>query len=129
MLDSSDKTKHLNFIGGGGAAVQSSMFTLTVSIFPPRSGGKLCKGESRIFYDLSPDHTHVAIVGLGPGEADLPSSEGEREDVDMGAQNVRAAAAVGTSLLRKAKVKKMLLDDFNNAEGTPSIMQDTPHLT
>ena len=70
----------------------------------------------------------MAIVGLGPGEADLPSSEREREDVDMGAQNVRAAAAVGTSLLRKAKVKKMLLDDFNNAEGAPSIMQDIPHL-
>ena len=82
------------------------------------SGGKLKKGESRLFYDLSPDHTHVALVGLGPNEADTPTDKGESlEDIDLMAQNVREAAAVGTKLLQSANVKSILLDDFNNAEG------------
>lgn len=81
------------------------------------SGGKVLKGESRLFYDLSPDHTHVAVVGLGAVEADLPAKETEVEDIDVAAQNVREAAAVGTKLLKRAKVKRLLLDDFNNAEG------------
>lgn len=80
------------------------------------------KGESRLFYDLSPDHTHVAVVGLGPSQADTPSNtppdnDLQLEDIDVGAQSVREAAAVGTKLLQKARVKDILLDDFNNAEG------------
>lgn len=79
----------------------------------------MSKGDCRLFYDLSPDHTHVAVVGLGPSAADIPPDEEGvvLEDIDMAAQNVREAAAVGTKLLRGAKVKSILLDDFGNAEG------------
>ena len=82
-----------------------------------RSGGKLRKGASRLFYDLSPDHTHVAVVGLGPSAADISAKEGDAEGIDIAAQNVREAAAIGTRVLQGAKVKSVLLDDFNNAEG------------
>lgn len=76
------------------------------------------KGDSRLFYDLSPDHTHVALVGLGPNQADTPTDNGDMlEDIDTAAQSVRDAAAVGTKLLQGARVKNILLDDFNNAEG------------
>lgn len=81
----------------------------------------MCKGDSRLFYDLSPDHTHVAVVGLGPTEADISAKEGEVEGIDLAAQNVREAAAIGTKLLQRAKVKTVLLDDFKNAEGENSV--------
>ena len=87
------------------------------------SGGKLKKGESRLFYDLAPDHTHVAVVGLGPTQVDTPPNQDVHlEDIDVEAQSVREAAAAGTKLLQKARVKEILLDDFNNAEG----MEGTP---
>ncbi len=82
-----------------------------------RSGGKLSKGDSRLFYDLSPDHTHVAVVGVGPNEPEVLAKEGEGEDIDVASQNIRTAAAAGTKLLQRAKIKSILLDDFNNAEG------------
>ena len=82
-----------------------------------RSGGKISKGDSRLFYDLSPEHTHVAVVGVGPNEPEALAKEGEREDIDVASQNVRTAAAAGTKLLQGAKVKNILLDDFDNAEG------------
>ena len=82
-----------------------------------RSGGKICKGDSRLFYDLSPDHTHVAVVGVGPNEPKALAKEGESEDIDVASQNIRIAAAAGTKLLQRAKVKNILLDDFDNAEG------------
>ena len=59
----------------------------------------------------------MAVVGVGPNEPEALAKEGEREDMDMAAQNVRIAAAAGTKLLQKAKVKQILLDDFDNAEG------------
>ena len=59
----------------------------------------------------------MAVVGVGPAEEDVPAKDAEREEMDLAAQNVRAAAAIGTKLLQGAKVKRVLLDDFNNAEG------------
>lgn len=75
------------------------------------------KGESRLFYDLSADHTHVAVVGLGPRHDNIPADQVTLEDIDIAAQNIRGAAAIGTKVLQKAKVKNILLDDFSNAEG------------
>lgn len=98
----------------------SEFFCRVYSHYIYSSGGKVCKGESRLFYDLSPDHTHVAVVGLGSSASDLAAEEeeeGEAEDIDVAAQNVRSAAAIGTKLLQGAKVKSVLLDDFSNAEG------------
>ena len=81
------------------------------------SGGSLKKGDSRLFYDLSPEYTHVAVVGVAPSTEAMPPDS--VEDVDMAAQGVREAAAVGTKLLQKARVKSVLLDDFSNPQGEP----------
>ena len=77
----------------------------------------MTKGESRLFYDVSPDHTHVAVVGLGQRKEDIPEGQTTMEDINVTAQNIRVAAATGAKLLQSAKVKNILMDDFNNAEG------------
>ena len=59
----------------------------------------------------------MAVVGVGPAEHEVLAKEGETEDIDVASQNVRIAAAAGTKLLQRAKVKNILLDDFGNAEG------------
>ena len=56
------------------------------------SGGRVKRGETRVLYDVTTDHTHVAVVGVGPR-----NSDNGLEDVDMKRQNVRCAAAGKTS--------------------------------
>lgn len=67
----------------------------------------------------------MAVVGLGPRQTEVPAENMDIEDVDSFAQNVRAAAAMGTKLLQRAKVKNILLDDFDNAEGETIILSMT----
>ena len=52
------------------------------------SGGRVRRGDTRLLYDVTTDHTHVAVVGVGPCYPD-----NGLEDVDMKRQNVRCAAA------------------------------------
>ena len=52
------------------------------------SGGRVKRGDTRLLYDVTTDHTHVAVVGVGPRYPD-----NGLEDVDMKRQNVRCAAA------------------------------------
>lgn len=81
-----------------------------------RSGGPVSKGESRLFYDITEDHAHLAVVGLGPRSKESTNVSGTNEDIDVSRQNVRSAAAVGTKLLQSAKVADILLDDLSDAE-------------
>ena len=82
-----------------------------------RSGGKIKSGEARLFYDITEDNAHIAVVGLGPKPGEVPDNETVLEDIDVARQNVRSAAAVGAKLLRSTKVKEIHLDDFNDPEG------------
>jgi aminopeptidase len=75
------------------------------------SGKQLKKGDSRLFYDLTNDLTHVAIVTIGKKEQD----EGQ-EDMDMHKHNVRCAAAAGVKMLEQAKVRDIMLEDFSDAQ-------------
>ena len=51
------------------------------------------QGDCRLFYDVTDDHAHVAVVGIGSCDP-----EKDCEDIDILAQNIRSAAA-GQSLL------------------------------
>ncbi len=75
------------------------------------------KGDSKLFYDLSPDHTHVAVVGLGPRKESIPTNQVVMEDIEIATENVREAAAVGTKQLQRARIRNILIEDFENAEG------------
>ncbi len=81
-----------------------------------RSGGPIKKGESRLFYDITEDHAHLAVVGLGPRNKGAPDVSTINEDIDVSRQTVRSAAAVGTKMLQSAKVADILLDDLSDAE-------------
>lgn len=76
------------------------------------SSGPLSRGKSRLFYDLSPDHPIVAVVGLGPAEA----SFNELEEIYENHENVRAAVASGARVLRDASVDEVLVDDCHDAQ-------------
>ncbi len=80
-----------------------------------RSGGPIKKGESRLFYDITEDHAHLAVVGLGPRNKGAPDVSTINEDIDVSRQTVRSAAAVGTKMLQSAKVADILLDDLSDA--------------
>ena len=103
------------------------------------SGGRVKRGDTRLLYDVTTDHTHVAVVGVGPRYPD-----NGLEDVDMKRQNVRCAAAgksnycspvvstavqltppplpspppAGTKALQQARVQELLLDDLGDAEAS-----------
>ena len=49
------------------------------------------KGDSRLFYDVTPDHTHLAVVGMGTREP--PAELVDSEDIDVARETVRIAAA------------------------------------
>jgi hypothetical protein len=82
-----------------------------------RSGGKVKNGESRLFYDITEDHAHIAVVGLGPKPGEVPPNQLVIEDIDIVRQHVRSAAAVGAKVLRGARVKEIQFDDFDDPEG------------
>ena len=82
-----------------------------------RSGGKIKNGESRLFYDITEDHAHVAVVGLGPKPGEVPPNQLVMEDIDVARQHIRSAAAVGAKVLRGANVKEIQFDDFEDPEG------------
>ena len=81
------------------------------------SGGKIKNRESRLFYDITEDHAHVAVVGLGPKPGEVPPNQLVMEDIDVARQHVRSAAAVGAKVLRGANVKEIQFDDFDDPEG------------
>ena len=87
-----------------------------------RSGGKIKNGESRLFYDITEDHAHVAVVGLGPKPGEVPDDQLVMEDIDVARQHVRSAAAVGAKILRGTRVKEIQFDDFNDPEGSHRVV-------
>lgn len=53
-----------------------------------RSGGKVKKGDCRLFYDVTDDHAHIAVVGIGSCDPDKGC-----EDIDVRRQIIRNTAA------------------------------------
>ena len=53
-----------------------------------RSGGKVKQGDCRLFYDVTADHAHIAVVGIGSCDPETGC-----EDIDIRKQNIRCAAA------------------------------------
>ena len=90
---------------------------LYTNIIICRSGGKIKNGDSRLFYDVIEDHTHVAVVGLGPKPGEVPANLAVMEDIDVARQHIRSAAAVGLKLLQSSKVEEIQFDDFGDPEG------------
>ena len=90
------------------------------------SGGKVKKGESRLFYDVTEDHAHIAVVGLGPKPGEVPNDQLIMEDIDIARQHVRSAAAVGAKKLCSARVKEILFDDFSDPEGKIKMINRSP---
>ena len=82
-----------------------------------RSGGKVKKGESHLFYDITEDHAHIAVVGLGPKPGEVPPNQLVMEDIDVARQHVCSAAAVGVKVLQSTNVKEIQFDDFDDPEG------------
>lgn len=93
--------------------IVSKKHQLIVKIIPPSpSAGPLSKGKSRVFYDISPDHPIVAVVGLGPNDA----SFNELEQVHENHENIRSAVAAGARALREASVDEILVDDCHDPQ-------------
>lgn len=69
-------------------------------------------------YDITEDHAHLAVVGLGPKSEETDDVSAIIEDIDVTRQNIRSAAAVGTKLLQSTQVADILLDDLSDAEAT-----------
>jgi hypothetical protein len=93
------------------------MYMYGIYMYDIRSGGKVKNGESRLFYDITEDHAHVAVVGLGPKPGEVPPNQLVMEDIDVARQHVRSAAAVGAKVLWGARVKEIQFDDFDDPEG------------
>lgn len=69
-------------------------------------------GEVRIFYDLEPEFSAVAIVGLGK------RCEGysEEENLDKGKEHIRVAAAAAAQALVKIDINRLYCESFGHAE-------------
>ncbi len=83
------------------------------------SGGKIKKGDVRLFYDVSPAHSHVTVVGVGPRmDACEPEEETQSgQFAHLYRENVRRAVAVATKTLQANKVKNIFMEDFDEPEG------------
>ncbi|XP_068083968.1 cytosol aminopeptidase-like [Anabrus simplex] len=76
------------------------------------SGPPLKKGKVRVFFDLEPEFSCVAVVGIGKECAGYD----EFEERDEGKENIRRAAAIGCQSLQELKVLKICVEGFGNAE-------------
>ena len=65
---------------------------------------------------IAQDHTHLAIVGLGPQNEGAPDNDAVNEDIDVPRQDVRSVAAVGTKMLMYINVAEIMLDDLRDME-------------
>lgn len=75
--------------------------------FFTRSGGKVKQGDCRIFYDVTSDHAHVAVVGIGSCDP-----ENANEDIDVRRQNIRSAAAGTPSYKHYIKLEIVFTKSF-----------------
>ena len=92
--------------------IASKKTTNSIENVSSSSAGPLSKGKSRLFYDISPDHPLIAVVGLGPNDA----SFNELEQVYENHENIRAAVAAGARALREASVDEILVDDCHDPQ-------------
>lgn len=76
-------------------------------IYPPPS-----MGEVRLFYDLDPEFTAVAVVGLGKECLGYDSFE----QMDEGKEAIRIAAASGARSLQNIPIQKICVESFGHAE-------------
>ncbi|XP_022832684.1 cytosol aminopeptidase-like [Spodoptera litura] len=69
-------------------------------------------GEARVFYDLDPHYTFVAVAGLG-SEC---TTYNKLERLDETKEAIRIAAGVGAMALHKLNPKQIDVESFGNAE-------------
>lgn len=70
------------------------------------------RGEARIFYNLEPTYSAVAVCGLGKECLGYDS----HEQIDEGKEAIRIAAAIGCKELQKLETNKIFVESFDNAE-------------
>lgn len=69
-------------------------------------------GECRLFYNLEPNFSVVAVCGLGLKCSGYDS----HEHMDEGKEVIRIAAAVGCKELQKMDTNKIYVESFDSAE-------------
>lgn len=69
-------------------------------------------GEVRVFYDLEPNFSAVAVVGLG-NDCDGFSEE---ENLDQGKENIRVASASAALTLANLEINRIYCESFGHAE-------------
>ncbi|KAF9817100.1 hypothetical protein SFRURICE_013888 [Spodoptera frugiperda] len=69
-------------------------------------------GEARVFYDLDPHYTFVAVAGLGSECANY----NKLERLDETKEAIRIAAGVGAMAVQKLNPKEIDVESFGNAE-------------
>lgn len=70
------------------------------------------RGECRLFYNLEPQYSVVAVCGLGEKCLGYDS----HEQIDEGKEAVRIAAATGCKELQKLDTNKIFIESFDNTE-------------
>ncbi|KAK6642203.1 hypothetical protein RUM44_013926 [Polyplax serrata] len=101
----------------------TSVLTPTAEKYDKRTCGRLLQllqlagpcpklGEVRIFYDLEPEFSAVAVVGLGL------QCEGycDTEQLDKGKENIRVAAASAARALAELEINRLYCESFGHAE-------------
>ena len=70
------------------------------------------RGEYRIFYNIEPNFTAIAVCGLGKECLGYDS----HEQWDEGKEAIRRAAGVGCMALQHLATNKIYIESFGNAE-------------
>ncbi|KAF9421991.1 hypothetical protein HW555_002211 [Spodoptera exigua] len=69
-------------------------------------------GETRVFYDLDPNYTYVAVAGLG----NECTTYNKLEKLDETKEAIRIAAGTGAMAIHKLNPKEIDVESFGNAE-------------
>lgn len=70
------------------------------------------RGECRVFYNLEPHYSHVAVAGLG---SDCLSYE-DHEMIDESKEAIRVAAATGCRALQRQETNRIYIESFGHSE-------------
>ncbi|XP_026287108.1 cytosol aminopeptidase isoform X2 [Frankliniella occidentalis] len=76
------------------------------------AGPEIKEGEGYVFYDVIPEATAIAVVGLGDKDRGVNQSE----SIHQGKEAVRTAAAVGCASLKKAHIHDIRVESFGDAQ-------------
>lgn len=70
------------------------------------------RGQCRLFYNLDPNYSVIAVCGLGSECLGYDS----HEQMDVGKEAIRVASAVGCKELQKLHTTKVYVESFGNSE-------------